>query len=149
MKLASVSFCTMSKYRLIPATKPVPSNTTPSPPEDASTTNKVENNSSAVMNDLLKLIELFPSKFHHRSKLMLSHLKGKVGVTDDNRVIYLDPTHKEEEEGSSLYDLVYFFISPTPPNGQQARPPDALRFGKLLYKISIPLYAYFVTRQIL
>ncbi len=110
----------MNKYRLVPATE-APSaaaaggsdNTNPLPQHSA----LLRNESPSPVNGWMDLVELFAPRLRQRVRLMLGYLsKGKIGRTEDNRIVYLEPT---PEEGSSLYDLVYFFISPTPPNGTQ------------------------------
>ncbi len=129
----------MNKYRLIPTTE-APSSSgggTALLPQDSPLP---RNRSPSPSDGWMDLIELFAPRLRHRVRLLLSHLrKGKIGRTEDNRIIYLEPTR---EEGSSLYDLVYFFMSPAPPNGHQARPPDALHFARLLREVGVPLYAY-------
>ncbi len=79
----------MNKYRLVPATEAVP---------NVPTSTLTKKRSPSPENRLLDLIELFPARLHHRAKLMLNHLKGKIGITEDNRIIYFEPV---EEAGSS------------------------------------------------
>ncbi len=106
----------MNKYRLVPATENTVSQGNMQLQQQALSNSEPPNN-------LMPLLELFPPKLRHRAMLMLGQLKDKIGLTDDNRIIYLEP---EREQGSPLYDLIYFFVSPTPPNGHQIRPPDVL-----------------------
>ncbi len=125
----------MNKYRLVPAME-APSSGSGGVPIDISPVQQQQqqqqmsrNKSSTPEDDWMDLVELFPPRLRQKVKLMFSYLrKGKIGRTEDNRIIYPEPT---QEEGSSLYDLVYFFASPSPPNGHQARPPDALHFASL------------------
>ncbi len=116
----------MNRYRLIPASE--------APPVVSLT-----GNGSLLPDNWLKLMELFLLRYRQRVNLILTHLKGKIEITEDNRVIYLEPNR---EEGSPLYDLIYFFVTPIPSKGSQMRPLDALRFGKLLHEAGVSLYAY-------
>ncbi len=123
----------MNKYRLVPTETSLAAT---APSADLNQTLKPDNQS---LSEKMSFIELFSPRFRQRAKLMLSHLTGKIEIMNDNRIVYLEPIR---EEGSSLYDLIYFFISPTPPNGYQVRPTDAYRFGKILESARVPLYAY-------
>ncbi len=114
----------MNKYRLVPADQTPPTHLT----VPAQWPKK-------------ELIDLFPPRLENKARLLLTHLKGKIRITDDNRVIYLD--NGQEEEGGPVYDLIKFYISPTPPNGTgQTRPPDAFKFGLLLRAANVPISAY-------
>ncbi len=123
----------MNKYRLVPIGLPTRMTTA------VATADKIPlPNSDGKWDDL---VELFPPRLRNKARLILAHLKGRIHITDDNRIVYLDG--ENEESGSSIYDLIKFFITPQPPNAsKQTRPPDALRFGKLLKDANVPVAAY-------
>ncbi len=145
----------MFKYRLIPATALTTPSATPvanQPPPMALSTipptsqvavtltpiiGKIENQNK----NLEEIVNLFPARLQNKARLMLTHIWNRIGLTEDSHVLYKEEDH--DRRGSSVYDLVRFFITPSPPRtGNQTRPPDAFEFGKLLSDAGTPLAAY-------
>ncbi len=96
-----------------------------------------------------EIVDIFPPRLRNKAQLILIHVRNRIDIAEDNHVLYSEG----ERRGSSIYDLVRFFITPSPPRvGDWTRPPDAFEFGKLLQEAGTPMAAYgagksdFVTR---
>ncbi len=162
----------MLKYRLIPANsgsalEPVPPGVATNqlvptaamvyPPQAAVQPQMaaplVENEEKKKKKSLEDIVELFPPRLRNKARLMLVHAWNRISITEDNHVLYGGGDGEDSRQGSSIYDLVRFFITPSPPGrGNQTRPPDAFEFGKILLEAGTPLASYghgksdFVTR---
>lgn len=88
-------------------------------------------------NDLVdSLADYFPKTQRNRAKLFLTHLRDKITLDAQNRIVYTPQYGGSGEAGSSIIDLVRYFISSK--LFSPARPPDASRFAEILVSLGLP-----------
>jgi len=82
--------------------------------------------------EFMALADVLPKSLKNRARLLLSHLYGKVELSENNQVIYPDTG----KSGSHLLDLARYFL--TGKQFSSLRPVDTPQFAQLLLDLSTP-----------
>ncbi len=107
---------------------------------------KIYGQTSDEGNSLSSLAELMPKNMRSRAKLLLHYLNDNVQLDSRSHVVYsvaMPDGTTVDQQGSSIADLVRYFISPASHFGQPSasRPLDSPRFAQLLLAVGVPAVA--------